>query len=313
MLERKRSSLGGCSASSSLDKMPCLLPCFSSISRLPSLTPKPEPDLFSKLPYSCRIFSVLIGPWLLCSSCPPRNARPRTSLPGPVRKAEQGQRQWWRGQKRTPRIYEAQLSPGFESYKLISQCRERAATLTSSFSFVIDTRWSFPTPLQKVYSRPKALWGALHSELRASTATSGHAWALSSRPTRISPVTDIERATRRLQKRWLSTSNVSLPQFSTNFNMRVQLLMISKISNSSCNRNSGLLEENERSATQLWYTSFISVRSCGRTTDTNTKNQILEIQLHAFISARVGKYFESTCRAGPDRGLHYRVYTAPMH
>lgn len=173
-----------------------------------------------------------------------------------------------------------------------------------------------PNASQKVYSRPKALWGALHSELRASTTTSGRAWALSSRPPRISSVTDIERATWRLQKRWLSTSNVSLPQFSTNFNMRVQLLMISKISNSGCNRNSGLLEEIERNARQLWHTSFILVRSCGRTTDTSTNISIelwAEIQLHAFTSARVGEYFESTCRAGPDRGLHYRVYTAPMH
>lgn len=123
MLERKRSSLGGCSASSSLDKMPCLLPCFSSISRLPSLTPKPESDFFSKLPYSCRIFSVLIGPWLLCSSCPPRTPNGGSMLglellcPGPCERLwdEQGQRYWWRGQKRTPRIYDAQLSPGFEA------------------------------------------------------------------------------------------------------------------------------------------------------------------------------------------------------
>ena len=32
-----------------------------------------------------------------------------------------------------------------------------------------------------------------------------------------------------------------------------------------------------------------------------------EIQLHAFTSARVGEYLESTCRAGSGRGLHYRV------
>lgn len=35
-----------------------------------------------------------------------------------------------------------------------------------------------------------------------------------------------------------------------------------------------------------------------------------EIQLHAFISARVGEYLESTCRAGSGRGLHYRVSDA---
>jgi protein associated with RNAse G/E len=32
-----------------------------------------------------------------------------------------------------------------------------------------------------------------------------------------------------------------------------------------------------------------------------------EIQLHAFTSARIGEYLESTCRAGSGRGLHYRV------
>lgn len=32
-----------------------------------------------------------------------------------------------------------------------------------------------------------------------------------------------------------------------------------------------------------------------------------EIQPHAFTSARVGEYLESTCRAGSGRGLHYRV------
>ena len=32
-----------------------------------------------------------------------------------------------------------------------------------------------------------------------------------------------------------------------------------------------------------------------------------EIQLHAFTSARIGEYLESTCRAGSGRGLPYRV------
>jgi hypothetical protein len=36
-----------------------------------------------------------------------------------------------------------------------------------------------------------------------------------------------------------------------------------------------------------------------------------EIQLNVFTSARVGEDIESTCRAGPGRGLHYRV-SAPL-
>ena len=34
-----------------------------------------------------------------------------------------------------------------------------------------------------------------------------------------------------------------------------------------------------------------------------------KIQLFVFTSARVGKYIESTCRAGSGRGLYYRVST----